>query len=108
MTSPRLASAVKVSALLRRVGAAGGFGTVLARGDATAGSIAVVVREEGIERLLAPMMAHSGGYDWIEVAAAAAIPAWVERARQRDPDLWVIELDIPDAARFVAETLRDD
>lgn len=107
--TPRLASAVRVAALVRRVTAAGGFAAVLARGDSTAGSIAVVLREGGSERLLAPVLAltpgPSGSYDWVEMASGAAIPAWIERARGRDPDLWVIELDIPDAARFVAEML---
>lgn len=96
-----------MAALLRRVGAEGGFGAVLARGDATAGSIAVVVREAGGERLLAPIFAVSGGYEWVEVASGDTIPPWTERARRNDPDLWIIELDIPDAARFVAETLGD-
>ena len=107
----RLASAVKVSALLRRVSAAGGFGAVLARGDATAGSIAVVIRSrnaDGDDTLVSPMFAAIGGYEWVEVAAGEVIPAWIERSRARDPDLWIIELDIPDAARFVAETLADD
>ncbi|WP_426167037.1 DUF1491 family protein [Sandarakinorhabdus sp. DWP1-3-1] len=103
--TPRLASSIKVSALLRRVDAAGGFGAVLARGDATAGSIAIVTRERGETRLLAPMLAMSGGYEWLPVVEGEAIPAWIDRARQNDPDLWIVELDIPDAARFVAETL---
>lgn len=110
--TPRLASGVKVSALLRRVNAAGGFGAVLARGDATAGSIAVVTRVQGVDMLLSPMFAMSkgdgAGYEWVEVATGEAIPGWIERARRNDPDLWVVELDIPDAARFVAETLGDD
>jgi hypothetical protein len=99
---------VKVAALLRRVGAEGGFGAVLAKGDATAGSIAVVVREGGEERLLAAVFGASGGYEWAEMATGDAIAAWSERARRNDPDLWIIELDIPDAARFVAETLGQD
>jgi hypothetical protein len=105
---PRLASSVKVSALLRRVDGAGGFGAVLARGDATAGSIAVVVREAGIDTLLSPMFAGGGGYEWVAVASGDAVAAAIDRARRSDPDLWVIELDIPDAARFIAETLGQD
>jgi hypothetical protein len=104
----RLASSVKVSALLRRVTAAGGFGAVLARGDPTAGSIAIVTRVAGTETLLAPAMAVSGGYAWQPVASGEAIPAWLDRARRHDRDLWVIELDIPDAARFIAETMAGD
>lgn len=104
----RLASSVKVSALLRRVAGAGGFGAVLAKGDATAGSIAIVTRGAGETVLLAPVMAAAGGYEWAQQAAGDAISAWIERARRYDPDLWIVELDIPDAARFVAETLGDD
>lgn len=81
---------------------------MLARGDATAGSIAIVTREQGVSTLLSPMLAAAGGYEWLPVAADEAIPAWIERARRNDPDLWVLELDIPDAARFVAETLATD
>jgi hypothetical protein len=53
-------------------------------------------------------MAMAGGYEWREAAAGDAIESWTERARRRDPDLWIIELDIPDAARFVAETASGD
>ncbi|MEY2884583.1 MAG: hypothetical protein RL490_2307 [Pseudomonadota bacterium] len=100
----RVTSDVAVSALLRRVSAAGGFGTVLFRGDATAGAIAIVTRDRGDTRLLERVMAMAGGYEWRETAAGEAIDGWIERARKRDPDIWIIELDIPDAARFVAET----
>lgn len=94
--------------MLRRVSAAGGFGAVLAKGDATSGSIAIVTRVHGEDTLLAPMFAASGKYEWVPAAAGEAIPAWIEKARRNDPDLWVVELDIPDAARFVAETLSAD
>ena len=102
--TPRLASSIKVSALLRRVSAAGGFAAVLVRGDATAGSIAIIIRDRGETRVLAPVLAMAGGYEWREAAVGDAIDSWRERARRYDPDLWIIELDIPDAARFVAET----
>ena len=101
----RLASSLKVAALLRRVSAQGGFGTVLARGDATAGSIAIVTREAGIETLLSPMFAMAGGYEWVAIATGDAVADNITRARRHDPDLWVIELDIVDAARLVAEML---
>lgn len=104
----RLASGIAVSALLRRVNAAGGFGTVLFRGDDTAGSIVIITRDRGETRALERVMAMTGGYEWREAAAGDAIDSWVERARRRDPDLWIIELDIPDAARFVAETAAGD
>ncbi|KAB7647654.1 DUF1491 family protein [Polymorphobacter fuscus] len=104
----RLASGIRVAALLRRVAAAGGFATVLARGDATAGSIAIVTRDRGETQVLEPVLALAGGYEWRTAASGESVDSWVERARKRDPDLWVIELDIPDAARFVAETASSD
>ena len=45
--SARLASAVLVNALVRRVDQAGGFATVLAKGDATAGAILIVALDRG-------------------------------------------------------------
>jgi hypothetical protein len=103
--SIQLASGVKVAALLRQVSALGGFGTVLARGDDTAGSIAIVTRDAGVETLLSPMFAMTGGYEWVAIASGDAVADSIARARRRDPDLWVIELDIADAARLVAEML---
>ena len=65
----RLASSVLVSALLRRAQDEGGFGAVLAKGDPTAGAIAVILAEQGVracllERLLQP----DGRYAWEESA----------------------------------------
>ncbi len=105
---PRLASGVRVSALLRKVSSKGGFGTVIAHGDETAGSIAIVTRDRGETRLLQPVLGMDGGYQWVEAAAGDAIAGWSERARRNDPDLWIIELDIPDAARFIAESFAGD
>jgi hypothetical protein len=104
----RLAAGLKVSALLRSVQAAGGFAMVLARGDQEAGSIAVVVREGGDERLLAPVMAMSGRYSWAQAALGDLVPGWVSRARQRDPDLWVVEIEVADAERLVRDILGQD
>lgn len=104
----RLAAGLKVSALMRAVEAAGGFAVVLARGDATAGSIAVVVRDAGQDVLLVPALTAEGHYDYVEAARGDAVADWSSRARKRDPDLWIIELDIADAARFIADVLGRD
>ena len=104
----RLASAVLVSALLRRAQEEGGFGAVLAKGDATAGAIAVILAEKGrkaclLERLLQP----DGRYAWEEtrqiVENEAEFQAALARRRKYDPDLWILELDIASAERFAAE-----
>jgi hypothetical protein len=104
----RLAASVRASALLRFAEAEGGFGAVVAKGDATAGAIAVILAEKGqrisfLERLLQP----DGGYAWQsarqDVGNDAEFSAFLGRRRRSDPDLWILELDIPSAERFAAE-----
>jgi hypothetical protein len=108
VSGARLTSQVLVSSLLRRAQAEGGFGAVLAKGDATAGAVMVVLAERGertalLERLLQP----DGSYAWRDssqtLADEDAFRAWLERRRRHDPDLWLIELDVADAERFAAE-----
>ncbi len=107
--SARLAAGALVNALVRRAGQAGGFATVLARGDATAGAILIVAQDRGenprlIERGLGPR----GTVELIAVGpdgdADAVVDYWMKR-RRNDPDLWVVELDIAQAERFAAETI---
>jgi len=99
---------VLVSALLRRAEAEGGFGAVLARGDPTAGAVAVILAEKGrkacfLERLLQP----SGRYSWEESRQAVEnemeFEKFLARRRNVDPDMWILELDIASAERFAAE-----
>ena len=106
--SPRLASSVLVSALLRRADAQGGFGAVIAKGDPTAGAIAVILAERGrkacfLERLLQV----DGSYAWEsarqEIENEQEFQKFLDRRRSVDRDLWILELDIPSAERFAAE-----
>jgi len=112
--SDRPASGVLVSALIRRVHSEGGAAAVLARGDAQAGGILILALERGAnpsfyERGLGPqgraVLLESGPSDLAQEADATAY--W-QRRRARDPDLWVIELDIAAAERFAAETILFD
>jgi hypothetical protein len=104
----RLASSVLVSALLRRAQDEGGFGAVIAKGDPTAGAIAVILAEKGrkacfLERLLQP----DGRYAWQsarqEIENEEEFKSFLERRGKSDPDLWILELDIACAERFAAE-----
>ncbi|PKP94347.1 MAG: DUF1491 domain-containing protein [Alphaproteobacteria bacterium HGW-Alphaproteobacteria-16] len=108
---PRLASGLIVNALIRRVNAAGGSAMVLARGDKEAGGILILALERGenpqsFERGLGPdgmvALIASGP---AELADDSTATAYWQRRRERDPDLWVVELDIAGAERFAAETI---
>ena len=104
----RLASSVLVSALLRRAQDEGGFAAILAKGDPTAGAVAVILAEKGrkacfLERLLQA----DGRYSWEEsrqeVGNEGEFQKFLDRRRKHDPDLWILELDIASAERFAAE-----
>jgi hypothetical protein len=106
---PRIAASVLATALIRKAEGEGGFGAVLAKGDATAGSILVILLEKGgdprlFERLLQP----DGRYSWQEsgsqrIEDSREVPDFIARRRRFDPDLWVLELDVPSGERFAAE-----
>lgn len=104
----RLPTGVVVSAMLRRVNDAGGFGAVLAKGDAQAGGVLVVAVEGGTTRLLERGIGPDGRPGLIDSTPADDLDAYWRRRRQRDPDLWVVELDIVDSPRFAAESLAQD
>jgi hypothetical protein len=107
----RVTSAVMASALVRRVNAEGGSAMVLAKGDATSGGILLLLLEKGenprfVERGIGP----DGEPALLPSGPAVleddnATTAYWQRRRNRDSDLWVIELDIVQAERFAAETM---
>lgn len=110
----RLTSAMLVSALVRRVNAEGGNAVVVAKGDATAGAILLDCLDRGTRTAFRERVLDSSGrYCWTAVgpgpdATREAVANWLDRRRTRDPDLWIVELDIPDAERFAAEMSSDD
>ena len=107
--SGRLPSGVLVSALLRRVNDAGGFGAVMAKGDPQGGAILVIAVDKGAKpRLLERGLGPDGRTVMIDSTPAEDPDGYWRRRRARDPDLWVIEVDIAAAERFAAETILDD
>jgi hypothetical protein len=108
--TPRLTTRMTIDALFRRVRAEGGFATVIARGDESAGAILLLCRERGIVTSLQERTADlDGAYRWTpcgpqQAAADSERDSYIQRRRDLDPDLWLIELDVPDPERFTAET----
>jgi hypothetical protein len=104
--SPRLTSAMLVSALVRRVNDEGGAATVLSKGDVTAGAILLILMERGIvQSVRERVLGGDGLYAWTAVGPAEQSDrdAYLRRRRERDSDLWLVELDIANAERFTAE-----
>ena len=109
--TPRLTSKFLVSALVRRVEIEGGHGAILARGDAEAGAILLLCAERGVpQKLRERTLDFDRGYVWTacgpeNIDDSEALAAYIDRRRSRDPDLWLVELDIAHAERFAAETI---
>lgn len=108
--SARLTSKFTVDALIRRIEHDGGNAAVLARGDAENGNILLLIVEKGRHSAVMERLLDSDGlYGWQRVAqGSGAEVGYVERRLARDPDLWVLELDTPNAERFAAEMIAGD
>lgn len=104
---PRVATRVLVDALIRRSAAEGGFAAVIAKGDPSSGALLVLLTCRGSDPVVYErLLDASGGYVWRETRGAANAEEtrkFLEKRRRGDPDLWVLELDVPEAERFVAE-----
>lgn len=96
--------------MIRQVEGDGGFGTILHRGDKDRGAISLIVSEKGqAVAILERRMATDFRYLWTAVSGAEALGGsgwqdWVAKKSRIDPDCWLVELDIADAQRFIAET----
>ncbi len=107
----RLTSAMLVGALRRRVAAEGGFATILVKGDDISGIILVQTMERGADSGLFERVPNlQGGYALMRCGptpeeGSEALDHYIARRRRSDPDLWVVELDVPEAERFAAETI---
>ncbi len=107
--APRLASSVFVKALIRLAEAEGGSGVIVAKGDANAGAVAVILRERGrLASLRERALQSDGSYAWWEVSNQDIenehnFSIVLAGKRRVDSDLWIVELDIASAERFAAE-----
>jgi len=106
----RLPAHVEVSALVRAVNGAGGFATVLEKGEREAGTILVVIAPNGANaRVYERMPQLDGTRKWTFVRKQDSenkqdFGDYLDRRKRQDPDLWVVELDIVDGERFIGLT----
>ena len=97
MSEPRLKAGIWVRAALRQAQVRGSFGAVVRHGDDDAGGVLVLLRDRaGGITILDQTRDRDGNQAWIAVRRgvdAMEMDAFVTRAQQRDPDLWVVEFD---------------
>ena len=102
----RLPTHIAVGALLRRVNDAGGIAMVRAKGDAQGGAVLILIESRsGPVRVLERTIGFDGTVALTESTPSDGAESYWRRRRERDPDLWVVELDIPEGERFAAETI---
>ncbi len=104
----RLPAYLEVSSLIRMVEANGGFAAVLAKGERDAGTILILTMEKGENRSLYERMPQlDGSRKFIcvknqDIEKHGEFDEYLDRRRQQDSDIWIIELDIANAERFIA------
>ncbi|MDE2410574.1 MAG: DUF1491 family protein [Sphingomonadales bacterium] len=104
---PRLPAHLEVAGLIRAVEAAGGFATVLNKGEREAGTLLVLTNERGRNpRVFERMPSPDGGRAWHlsyteDTENRGKITEYLDRRKTQDPDLWIIELDIANGERFI-------
>jgi hypothetical protein len=111
MSQARLATSILVGGLVRKAESEGGFAAVLAKGDPTAGSVLIVLVERGGDpRILERSLQPDGRYVWqqTELGNPADLRKFLDRRRGYDPDIWILELDVPSRERFAAGMIDFD
>ncbi|TCM18551.1 hypothetical protein EDF56_10481 [Novosphingobium sp. PhB165] len=103
----RLPAHLEASALIRAAESEGGFGMVIQKGERDAGTILVVLLENGRDgRVYERMPQMDGTRLWTcakreESPDSGEFSDYLERRRRQDPDLWVIELDVARPERLI-------
>lgn len=103
----RLPAHLEVGALIRAVDAAGGFATVISKGERTAGTLLVVCcHKDTPARAWERMPQLDGSRKWVlsktqDTENPSEFTEWTMRRARQDRDLWVIELDIANGERFI-------
>jgi hypothetical protein len=110
VTAGRLPASIEATSLIRRVQTQGDFATLLGKGDADRGALLLVVGSRGkhvacLERVLSA----DGYYRWRKVgpaesASSVEVGDFLAKRQRVDADLWLIELDVAQPERFIAET----
>ena len=104
----RLPAHLEVAGILRLAESSGGFATVLAKGERDGGTIMLVILcRGGPARLYERMPGLDGSRLFVATKSQdtennSEISDYLARRQSQDPDLWVLEVDIDDPERFIA------
>ncbi|MCR9077881.1 MAG: DUF1491 family protein [Hyphomonadaceae bacterium] len=113
MFDERLPTRVWVDALMRRAQVAGASAFVLQRGEESRGDVLIKVADlSGGARAYVPRTSMEGTRVFVDLETQgvgpeeAGVDEYVGRARDRDRDLWVIEIEDREARHFLTEPVE--
>lgn len=113
MAQAELKTEIWALALLRRAVVAGAAGYVARRGDADAGAVLVKVATlDGRARLYSPARTMTGERVFVALSEAIAgadersVDAYARGRADRDPDLWIIEIEDRAGRHFLTEPVE--
>ena len=105
----RLPTHLEVGALIRAVQQAGGFATVIGKGERDAGTIAIITIERGKNARLWDRMPDLDGHRRFTVSREEDpenrqdFEEYCRRRSARDPDLWLVEIELDDPQTVIPE-----
>jgi hypothetical protein len=100
----RLPTGLMVGAVMRKLTAAGQGAYILQKGDAERGTLLVkLVGRDGSCRLELQQRDLDARLVWMSAFREADVTEaksdeYITRARARDPDLWIVEIEVADSA----------
>lgn len=109
MTEPRLKTSIWVSALIRRAQLSGASAFVACKGEPDSGAVIVkIALLDGTARVWSSSYGRDGQRRWVHATGAGLVSdadaeAYVMRARARDSDLWVVEIEDRQGRDFLTE-----
>jgi hypothetical protein len=109
MTEPRLKTWIWVSALIRRAEIAGAAAFVARKGEPDSGAVVVkIALLDGTARVWSSSYGRDGQRRWVKATGPDLVPdadaeAYVARARGRDSDLWIVEIEDRAGRDFLTE-----
>ncbi len=108
----RLPAHLEVSGIIRAIESQGGFASVIAKGEKDAGTILILTIYRGENAVLFERLPQlDGSRPYIaakqqNLEKSEEIFEYLEKRKKQDPDIWILEADIADGARFVASLAR--
>ncbi len=106
----RLKTEIWAAALIRRAETGGAFACVARKGDTDAGASLIKVRLlDGRAVLYRSMQDMDGNRIWLPKGPSdeGEIDSMITKRLDRDPDLWVIEIDDRQGRHFLTEPVEE-